>query len=166
MVGVNGTSVGNYAFSKSIQLDRPLVAYFTQESVDFLRSIEDIPQLANLTVPAGMYKSARSAKGRPRDNPQGYDQQYLYNVHAQQPQQPQYVPYPIGGGHMSDSGVPSNGWTDGHLYRDDSQYQPRMLSQSKSGEALAPLAYLENIPPPRRHPLDEKALMSFSPGFH
>ncbi|KAJ2930288.1 hypothetical protein H1R20_g6838, partial [Candolleomyces eurysporus] len=42
-----------------------LIAYFTEESLERLRSIDDIPQLANLRVPPGKYKSARSAKGRP-----------------------------------------------------------------------------------------------------
>ena len=50
-----------------------LVAYSTEESLERLRSIDDIPQLANLRVPPGKYKSAHSAKGRPEYifNPDG-----------------------------------------------------------------------------------------------
>lgn len=43
-----------------------IVAYFTQDTVDQLGSIEDHPQLRRLSVPMGLYVCARSAKGRPR----------------------------------------------------------------------------------------------------
>ncbi|GAW03226.1 hypothetical protein LENED_004933 [Lentinula edodes] len=39
-----------------------LIAYFTQESLEFLHTIDDIPGLSSLHVPPGKYKSARSAK--------------------------------------------------------------------------------------------------------
>jgi len=54
------------------------VAYFTEESLDWVRSIEDIPQLAALHVPHGKYKSARSAKGRPDHifNPETEDSEF------------------------------------------------------------------------------------------
>jgi len=42
-----------------------LIGYFTEESIERLKCIDDIPQLATLQVPHGKYKSARSAKGRP-----------------------------------------------------------------------------------------------------
>ncbi|KAJ6594462.1 Gti1/Pac2 family-domain-containing protein [Mycena capillaripes] len=87
-----------------------LIAYFTQDTVDYLRTVDDLPYLACIKVPAGVYKSARSAKGPRR----GTDQTYLY-------------------------GPPT--------------------------KILAPLEYLQNIPPPPRHPEDEKALMSFVPGL-
>ncbi|KDQ27481.1 hypothetical protein PLEOSDRAFT_51203 [Pleurotus ostreatus PC15] len=35
----------------------------------------------------------------------------------------------------------------------------------RDAQGLVPLSYLENIPPIRRHPLDEKALMSFTLTF-
>ena len=57
-------------------------------------------------------------------------------------------------------------WND-HIPRQDdpllvNRPKSRLMSQDIS-EILAPLAYLQNIPPLRRHPLDEKALMSFTP---
>ncbi|KAJ7021028.1 Gti1/Pac2 family-domain-containing protein, partial [Mycena alexandri] len=38
-----------------------LIAYFTQDTVDYLRTVDDIPYLAYIKVPVGVYKSARSA---------------------------------------------------------------------------------------------------------
>lgn len=43
--------------------------------------------------------------------------------------------------------------------------KPRLVKPQNSSQILAPLAYLQNIAQPRRHPLDEKALMSFHPGL-
>ncbi|KAJ7822191.1 Gti1/Pac2 family-domain-containing protein [Mycena olivaceomarginata] len=100
-----------------------LIAYFTQDTIDFLRTVDDIPHLACIRVPAGVYKSARSARrtGRTRAT----EQPYL--------------------------GV--FGGNNGHN-----------ISPRHAQEILpAPLEYLESIPPPRRHPVDEKALISFVP---
>ncbi|KAJ3807158.1 Gti1/Pac2 family-domain-containing protein [Lentinula lateritia] len=114
-----------------------LIAYFTQESLEFLHTIDDIPGLSNLHVPPGKYKSARSPKGKSSASPV-------------------YEPLAI------------NSFPDGShtLYPPPS---PRLRSPSSTDrrrvEILAPLAYLQNIPPPRRHPLDEEALMSFT-GLH
>ncbi|KZP34424.1 hypothetical protein FIBSPDRAFT_720022 [Athelia psychrophila] len=99
-----------------------LIAYFTQATIDDLRSIDDILELARLTVPPGTYKSARSAKGRPRD------ERYFDSRHE--------------------------------------SVNPREAKVLQAAtQVLAPLAYLQNIAQPRRHPLDEKALMSFHAGF-
>ncbi|KAE9393218.1 hypothetical protein BT96DRAFT_887396 [Gymnopus androsaceus JB14] len=107
-----------------------LIAYFTQESLEYLHTIDDVPGLSNIRVPPGKYKSARSAKnGRPSTIPS-------------------YGPISMS---------PNNGRNHNH------QSDPKPPSPSgKLGDVLAPLAYLENIPPPRRHPLDEEALMSFT----
>ncbi|KAF8873892.1 Gti1/Pac2 family-domain-containing protein [Infundibulicybe gibba] len=42
-----------------------LIAYFTQESVEHLRTIDDISQLAAIRVPSGKYTNARSARPTP-----------------------------------------------------------------------------------------------------
>jgi hypothetical protein len=138
-----------------------LIAYFTQESLDSLRSIDDIPQLASLPVPPGKYKSARSAKGRPRE------QQLLDTFGPYSAYKPklQYFPY-----HSPTSGpidYQASAWQEQATPNDDTHLmtltRPKSRSVSQdSSEVLAPLTYLQNIPPLRRHPLDEKALMSFS----
>lgn len=117
-----------------------LTAYYTNDSLDKLRTIDDFPELASLHVPPGRYLSARSINKNPKLGP--------YPSHATGP-----------------FGVPGIGGQDRvpRLYR--IQTRPPLLScDNNTGHrgALAPLAYLERIAPPRRHPMDEKALMSFS----
>ncbi|KDR75101.1 hypothetical protein GALMADRAFT_248998 [Galerina marginata CBS 339.88] len=100
-----------------------LIAYFTQETVGQLNTIDNHPLLANLQVPQGVYTCARSSKTRPQALPPTqiiYRQQHVSIV-------PKYIPPP------------------------------------GAFQTLAPLAYLNRLPPPRRHVLDEMALMSFSP---
>ncbi|KAJ3759175.1 Gti1/Pac2 family-domain-containing protein [Lentinula raphanica] len=104
-----------------------LIAYFTQESLEFLHTIDDIPGLASLHVPPGKYKSARSAKNNNKSSailtaPTYYNPAIL----------------------------------------DTNRRLPTLSASERRNPSLAPLAYLENIPPPRRHPVDEEALMSFS----
>ncbi|KXN90963.1 hypothetical protein AN958_03030 [Leucoagaricus sp. SymC.cos] len=104
-------------------------AYFTQDSLENLRTIDDLPELASLHVPPGKYLSARSVNKNPKISP---------------------YPHPVG----SLSG-------QSRLF----QTRPPLWICDSNGEhrgALAPLAYLEKIAPLRRHPMDEKALMSFS----
>ncbi|KAJ7879587.1 Gti1/Pac2 family-domain-containing protein [Mycena olivaceomarginata] len=116
-----------------------LIAYFTQDTVDFLRTVDDLPYLASVRVTPGMYKSARSANrtGRTRSS----DQPYLYGSSAVNRSQPHNAV-------VTATGIICN------------PTSPRRVQ-----EMLAPLEYLENVPPLRRHPIDEKALMSFVPGL-
>ncbi|KAJ7782365.1 Gti1/Pac2 family-domain-containing protein [Mycena maculata] len=109
-----------------------LIAYFTQDSVDYLRSVDDIPYLACLRVPPGIYTSARSAKGTGRTR-------------------------------FAEQHFPYGRETNTRPYPAPPPYSPPtvVIRNVRVKEILAPLEYLENIPPPRRHPEDEKALMSF-----
>lgn len=140
-----------------------LIAYFTEESLDRLQSIEDIPELASLRVPHGKYKSARSAKGRPDHifNPENDENPEFSRL--------EYVPYAPNLRSASDNPEPPA--TNRTSTRIDLPLRDHKGS-TKTGSAssassnvkpnsLAPLTYLENIPPPRRHPMDEKALMLF-----
>jgi len=84
-----------------------LIAYFTEESKHYLRTIEAFPELASIgTPPPGKYRSARVVKSR------------------------------------------------------TSQSSGSLLPVS--GKVLAPLEYLQTIPPTRRHPVDELALMALT----
>ncbi|KAJ7451860.1 Gti1/Pac2 family-domain-containing protein [Mycena galericulata] len=123
-----------------------LIAYFTQDSVDYLRSVEDIPYLACLRVPLGIYTSARSAKGTGRAR---LADQYFPPFGAANNARPHPYAPPYSPPNRAICGPPSG----------------LPLSPRRIQEILAPLEYLENIPPPRRHPEDEKALMSFFPGL-
>ncbi|KAK7473214.1 hypothetical protein VKT23_001312 [Stygiomarasmius scandens] len=132
-----------------------LIAYFTQNSLQYLRTIHDIPGLANLHVPPGKYKSARSAKGRPRDSI--YDPFQVNPWTGVSPHNP-YTAYPPVTSPLLHSPPPTV--LSKHDSSNNGPTSPR--SRTSPEKILAPLAYLENIPPPRRHPLDEEALMSFS----
>ncbi|KAG5734284.1 cAMP-independent regulatory protein pac2, partial [Termitomyces sp. T112] len=101
-----------------------LIAYFTQDTLASLYTVNDFPDLAAIRVPPGMYRSARAGnRGVVRIPPVSAPFPIIRTYHIYN------VPYP------SSPHTPT-----GHL---------------------APLEYLRTCPPPRRHPLDEKALMSF-----
>jgi len=140
-----------------------LIAYFTEESLDRLRSIEDIPQLATLRVPHGKYKSARSAKGRP---------DHIFNPETESPEfsRLEYVPYTPNLRRASRNPEPpaTNRQTDLPLRDHKGSINCDSASSDSSDDnpnSLAPLTYLQNIPPPRRHPMDEKALMLFQASY-
>jgi len=146
-----------------------LIAYFTEESVVRLRSIDDFAQLATLHVPHGKYRSARSAKGRP---------DHIFNPESVnppprlEPSRHEYSPYMPRQSHHAESSMSQTlTWIDtsprelGHQeHYSPSRRGPASCSSSdEPPENLAPLAYLQNIAPPRRHPVDEKTLMLFTP---
>lgn len=152
-----------------------LIAYFTHGTLPSLCTIHDIPELASLHVPFGKYMSARSKPRPPRDA-QVFDRCLLSEGPdgAMYPQT-RYSPYPTNRSTflryhqtaLSHSPVgiikPSAKIEAGCRNR-----RSRASSGSRSPiewEGLVPLSYLENIPPIRRHPLDEKALMSFTLTF-
>ncbi|KAJ7049676.1 Gti1/Pac2 family-domain-containing protein [Mycena amicta] len=143
-----------------------LIAYFTQDSVDYLRTVEEIPQLACIRVPPGMYTSARR-----RPNPRPQPQQYQIPPpppYAPPPAYVVYAPYPVPARYpappvtapplitasVSPPGFPLTSASPGTA-------TPTRRTPSSSTHDLPPLEFLESMPPPCRHPLDEKALMSF-----
>lgn len=147
-----------------------LIAYFTEDSIKRLRSVDDIPHLRNLLVPHGKYKSARSAKGRP---------DHIFNPESEP--RNEYVPYessqsPVLPPSASSPQHHPLSWPDSPSQQEYSPSSPRHIhyprqirrgpgssgSSDDNTECLAPLEYLQNIQPPRRHPMDEKALMCFS----
>jgi len=149
-----------------------LIAYFTQESLEYLHTIDDVPGLSNIRVPPGKYKSARSAKnGRPSTIPSyGPISMSPNNGRNQWPYPPRYD-LPTTPTYYNPAAIDPN--RHNAASRRDPIPQQTQQQQSpvrskppspsgKLGDVLAPLAYLENIPPPRRHPLDEEALMSFT----
>lgn len=149
-----------------------LIAYFTEETVHRLRSIDDIPELASLSVPGGRYISARSAKGRAEhsfaSDPEGSGFTRL-----------EYVPYAPPQSVKPDSPPQTAGSRGPYIdilkdWHTDSARDERNASTSRSTspassntpttdergkQVLVPLSYLEEHPAPRRHPTDEKVLM-------
>ncbi|GLB37789.1 putative gti1/Pac2 family protein [Lyophyllum shimeji] len=113
-----------------------LIAYFTQETVNYLRTIDDFPILASMRVPPGRYRTAR-AGNRGRSNTQAFDIASYPHL--------SYGEYPTLDANPCD-----------HL-------QLRSAPPPNHACAiLAPLEYLQSIPPHRRHPVDEEALMSLA----
>jgi hypothetical protein len=153
---------------------RHSVAYFTEDSIKRLRSIDDIPHLRNLLVPHGKYKSARSAKGRP---------DHIFNPESEPEfSRIEYVPYRHGRSPILQPQAPSppqQRWPDSPLRQESSptltqhspyprqiRRGPGSTSSDDSPDSLAPLEYLQNIQPLRRHPVDEKALMRLNSTGH
>jgi hypothetical protein len=139
------------------------VAYFTEESLNRLHCIENIPQLASLCVPHGKYKSARSAKGRP-DHIFNSETENLEFSHWE------YVPYmPNCRSAPRNSETPPTNrpstWIDLSLQDHTQRGGSARSSPDNNPNRLAPLTYLQNIPPSRRHPMDEEALMLFQTSY-
>jgi Gti1/Pac2 family transcription factor len=153
-----------------IAVDDPVVvAYFTEESLDYLQTIDELPHLASLPVPHGEYKSARSTKGRPESifNPEQEGQEFP---------RIEYIPWRPKSPSVSDrsSHSPPERATESILRKwivhdKSGRVIPTNSNPSQNAamasaaiqpieESLAPLVYLQTISPPRRHPEDEKTL--------
>ncbi|KDR71008.1 hypothetical protein GALMADRAFT_1345912 [Galerina marginata CBS 339.88] len=137
-----------------------LTAYFTEETGNHLRDIDDIPQLANLAVPHGKYKSARIGKGRPEPVliPESESRGVEYMPSAPGASPPIASPTPQN--HLKwpnillgNGSIPRRGGAASANSSDDSE------RESSHREALVPLSHLQSHPSFRRHPVDEKILM-------
>ncbi|KAG6808058.1 hypothetical protein H0H92_005559, partial [Tricholoma furcatifolium] len=113
-------------------------AYFDEETRDSLRTVDDFPDLSSIKVPPGKYKTARAGNRR------------IASQGEFQIDSPPY-PYPMPPCHGC--GAPD------HVYPQGPSSTSTL--SSTTSDLLAPLEYLKAIPPSRRHPLDEEALMSF-----
>ncbi|EIW83408.1 hypothetical protein CONPUDRAFT_102182 [Coniophora puteana RWD-64-598 SS2] len=129
-----------------------MIAYFTHDTVDYLRTIDEIPDLARISVPSGLYRSARHNPGQRRDR----------DLWAEPSRGPQYRPYSYPAVARQPSPPPTSSMpliapTPG------SNSAPPSVGARENGQELAPLVYLENLAPRRRHPVDEEALMALHP---
>lgn len=164
----------------------PPVAYFTEESIESLKCIDDLPQLASLHVPHGNYRSARSAKGRPEhifnpeESPTSAHAEYLlYDSGSNSGSSPVLRSPMSPRQQLSPNLLP---WASpsrdvySHPPIQQHYHQPRSVArhvrrQSDSMDMetprnlLPPLAYLESIPMVRRHPYDEHVLRLFNAGL-
>ncbi|KAH7889093.1 Gti1/Pac2 family-domain-containing protein [Phlebopus sp. FC_14] len=118
-----------------------LIAYFTSDTVDHLRTISSIPELARLDVPPGKYRSARH--NTTRQGRACRDEQAYYSLPLQSP---------------SYSSPPRLSHASFRSAIEDL----RRMDCQRDNQDLAPLVYLQNLAPPRRHPVDEEALMALS----
>jgi hypothetical protein len=139
-------------------------AYFSQNKLDDLRTIDEIHGIGNVAVPEGWFKSARVGKTRRDSRAQGHNPQ---PVDAPlQPTTPPYYTYPLGSSPTSQGRqVP----TSNHLSSSPSPSSQSSTTSSSSVHNtshpmghLVPLEYLKNVSAPRRDPADEQLLRRFS----
>ncbi|ESK90884.1 hypothetical protein Moror_16470 [Moniliophthora roreri MCA 2997] len=158
-----------------------LIAYFTEESLEHLQCVDDLPHLASLPVPDGRYKSARSAKGKP---------EHMFSSEHGGHQRIEYIPYTPkqktrGSSPRSEHSLSASPTLEKRSSRWNAQRSPSLHGTSlpnspvrdldnrqydhhprrsslpfshRGAENLAPLVYLQAITPPRRYPEDEKTL--------
>ncbi|KAL5485488.1 hypothetical protein ACEPAI_8130 [Sanghuangporus weigelae] len=158
-----------------------LTAYFIPATVGQLRTIDDIPALANIRPPEGIYTSAKTGKGRARG------ECYSSDIHSdisaaadsskseqQYPPPPIYVPYP---GPQLLSPLPRESASPEGLHAPNrhgsSSSSP--LSAGSDGQMQPNAARLLHLPSPRlypaalvyapRHPIDSEALRSLGRNF-
>ncbi|KAG2112078.1 Gti1/Pac2 family-domain-containing protein [Suillus clintonianus] len=129
-----------------------LIAYFTHDTLDYLRTVSDLPDLARVVVPPGNYRSARHntskhSRAQREERPHPFTPQYAPYPSPSRPVQPTPSGQHHDAGHVSEFGDRSG------------------RAPPRDGQSLAPLTYLQNLAPLRRHPLDEEALMAFCPGL-
>ncbi|KAI0066020.1 hypothetical protein BV25DRAFT_1797199 [Artomyces pyxidatus] len=138
-----------------------LIAYFTQETIDSLYTIDDYPDLARLRVPPGRFRSARGPKKGSRESPQ--DQNIGQSPSSSQGSySPTYTPYPMAVPRPPSPLDPPvwprlQTWPVGSVAN-----QSRFGHTPEGAQILAPLAFLETTHIPRRHPIDDRALRSFT----
>lgn len=152
-------STSSWNFLQILFSSNILVAYFTEDTVSRLRSIDDLPQLASLSVPHGKFKSARSAKGRP---------DYIFNPESDSPVFPrlEYVPHAPRSPSISPTTPPTeDNWSpitsenEPMLVAHSPSFSGQVASEDSNRDNLVPLHYLQDNAPPRRNPTDEKILM-------
>jgi hypothetical protein len=136
---------------------RPVVAYFTQETIDSLYTIDEFPELVGLQVPPGKFRSARCVKGRPKEASENTGP---YSSH--QARSPKYAPYPASTVHPPSPLDPPAWPKAAHDLAHGKLGASRFQSNPDGAQVLAPLAFLETTHIPKRHPIDDRALRSFT----
>ncbi|KZT71714.1 hypothetical protein DAEQUDRAFT_706430 [Daedalea quercina L-15889] len=124
-----------------------LNAYYTQDTVDQLRTVDDIPILRDITVPRGRYICARTSGTR--------------NV-GERP--PSSIVYRDGVPPLRSSSTDVSPGAHSPLSPTTSGRHTSVTSRPAeplSARRLAPLEYLQALPPPVRSPVDAEALNAF-----
>ena len=161
-----------------------IAAYFVPASVGQLRTIDDIPALANIRPPEGMYTSAKMGKGRARG------EYYPSDIHSgsiaaassstsvqQYPPPPVYAPYPgpqlpspISRESASPQAFRTPAWPGSSPSSPPSASSDRQMLPNAARILPPPALGLHPSPPVQspyspRHPLDNEALRSLGRNF-
>lgn len=140
-----------------------IVAYFTQETVDTLRTVDQIPSIAALRIPSGRFRSARAVKGRGGGSRQPPEHLVTTPSPPRCVQAPsRYAPY-----HTSPRLSPPPKPVQPPLWPavkyDLASAAPsgNKFKDTENGVQIPPLGFIENTHVPKRCPVDEWALRSF-----
>ncbi|KAI9067361.1 hypothetical protein FKP32DRAFT_1644253 [Trametes sanguinea] len=138
-----------------------LNAYYTQESLETLATVDDVPIFRSVKVPPNQYVCARNNSGRRTTRQNGLSEPYMIPP----------VSRPIA---ADPSPPPSSGSSDGSDVHSRASppisippsspvapAAPLPPGRSVADRCLAPLAYLQNISPRARDPLDDEVLRQF-----
>lgn len=140
-----------------------LNAYFTHDTVDTLITVDAIPLLRDLVVPDNMYVPAR-ANGQRRTTRSTPRRQSVEDAALTLQPQPQPVatratpPLPPGTITFMSQYHPQPSFYAPQPPRDTSR---PLFADDGANIRLAPLEYLQNIPPRVRNPIDDQVLRSF-----
>ena len=130
-------------------------AYYTQESLQFLKTVDNIPLLRAMTVPHNRYVCARSNGGRRNArpgvtksivHPLTHDNSSLSPLLGRETAEDHSISYSLTKSSSRGYIPPAAPLPPGFV-----------LSERR----LAPLEYLQNISPKARHPVDDEALRQF-----
>ncbi|KAL0581510.1 hypothetical protein V5O48_000568 [Marasmius crinis-equi] len=167
-----------YSVHVSLPQDRPrgivrkwhLTAYFSQEGLNRLATIDSIRGIGDAPVPEGIFRSARASKMRrdPREGlspvsiqPSDIGDAYYPSVDGHSPRIPGHHPSILSG--------PTVGYSRPASSTSSTTSSPVSLHSSiglpGTGHGhLVPLEHLQNASSPRRDPVDEQLLRRFNNG--
>ncbi len=139
-----------------------IAAYFSQDTLESLRTVESIQGIGTMLPPEGWFRSARTTKTSRRDSPK--------SLTCSPPSSHNLTrPYPSGSNYRKDApsshthGTPSS---DSEISTDAlSQYNGTPSPSSPNypqKTMLVPLERLQSAFGPRRNPVDEQLLNLFS----
>lgn len=140
-----------------------IVAYFTQETVDTLRTVDEMPSIAALRIPPGRFRSARAVKGRGGGT--RHPPEHLITSPSpprRGPTPPRYAPY-----HTSPRLSPPPKpvlpplWPAVKYDLASAAPTGNKFKDTANGVQIPPLGFIENTHVPKRCPVDEWALRSF-----
>ncbi|VDB84933.1 unnamed protein product [Peniophora sp. CBMAI 1063] len=153
----------------SVYIDTPrgrrkwhLIAYFTQETVDALRTVDQIPSIAALRIPAGRFRSARAVKGRSGGARHPHDLVTTPSPPRRVQSPHRYAPY-----HTSPRLSPPPKpvlpplWPAVKYDLACAAPSGNKFKDTEHGVSIPPLGFIENTHVPKRCPVDEWALRSF-----
>jgi Gti1/Pac2 family transcription factor len=141
------------------RISRPSDAYWTQETLDRLLTVDDIPELRSLEVPPGTYLCARTNRMRETVS-RSTRGSFSEGAVLPSPTAPSvFTPY-LSQGRLDERrrSLPLSPSSPDSSY--GVMMSPRMYA-SDNGLVLAPLALLEECRRLRRDPADEVILRSF-----